>query len=362
MPPPTTTEEFLDVVRKSDVVDEERLTASLRRGSLPGAPAKLAAQLVRDGVLTPFQAEQFVQGKWRKFILGQYRVLERLASRSTGSVYLAEHAVMQRRLVAIKILPAAMALDPAALERFYRGARALAAMHHPNVVLAFDVAQADDLHFLVMEYVDGCSLKEIVQRGGPLEVLRAAHYVRQAAFGLHQVHELHIVHRHVKPSNVFLDRQGVVKFVDLSLAAFSREDDLTATASVIGTPDFLAPEQTTAGVWVDSRADVYSLGCTFYFCLTGRPPFAGGTVTEKLLRHQTRQPRPIGKLRPEVPAEIVAIVERMMARDVDARFQTAQEVIDALEPHTRTPIPPPPEDEMPRYCPALEERMRPSGG
>src|ERR1700724_1993509 len=175
MPSPTTIDEFLDLVRKSGVIDEKKLTTHLDRlrasSQLPSEPVRLATQLVYDGVLTHFQAEQFLLGKWRRFTIGKYKVLEKLGSGGMGSVYLCEHKLMRRR-VAVKILPTAKAEDPAALERFYREARAVAALDHPNIVRAYDIDQDDKLHFLVMEFVDGANFQEIVRRSGPLDVTR----------------------------------------------------------------------------------------------------------------------------------------------------------------------------------------------
>src|ERR1700733_4791252 len=179
MPAPTTIDEFLELVRKSGVVDEKRLSSYIDRlravDQLPPQPVPLATQLVREGVLTQFQAEQFLQGKWRRFTIGKYKVLERLGAGGMGSVYLCEHMLMRRR-VAVKVLPTAKAEDPAALERFNREARAVAALDHPNIVRAYDIDHVDNLHFLVMEHVDGSSLQEIIKyRTGPMDVLRAAH-------------------------------------------------------------------------------------------------------------------------------------------------------------------------------------------
>src|SRR5437762_4184026 len=171
---PATVDEFLDLVRKSGVVDERRLAAYLEKerpaSPLPSEPKKLAECLVRDGLLTHFQAEQFLQGKWRRFTLGKYKVLERLGSGGMGSVYLCEHMMMRRR-VAVKVLPESKASDSSCLERFYREARAVAALDHPNIVRAYDIDQDDKLHFLVMEHVDGSSLQEIIKRSGPMDVL-----------------------------------------------------------------------------------------------------------------------------------------------------------------------------------------------
>ncbi len=360
MPAPTTTDEFLELVRKSGVADEKRLSAYLAKlraaGPVPPEPAKVAGLLVRDGLLTHFQAEQVLQGKWRRFTIGKYKVLERLGAGGMGSVYLCEHKLMRRR-VAVKVLPTAKADDPSSLERFYREARAVAALDHPNIVRAYDIDQDDKLHFLVMEYVDGSSLQEIIKKAGPMDVTRAAHYMRQSALGLQHAHEsAGLVHRDIKPGNILVDRTGTVKILDMGLARFfhDEEDILTKKydENVLGTADYLAPEQALDSHGVDIRADIYSLGATFYFCLTGRTPFTEGTVAQKLIWHQTRQPKPIKQTRPEVPDELAALIERMMSKDPAQRPQTPQEVADALAPFTQTPIGPPPEDEMPRLSPA----------
>jgi tRNA A-37 threonylcarbamoyl transferase component Bud32 len=360
MPSPTTIDELVDLVRRSKVVDDKRLTAYLDRlraaGPLPQKPEQLAGVLVRDGVLTHFQAEQFLLGKWRRFTIGKYKVLERLGSGGMGSVYLCEHTLMRRR-VAVKVLPTAKAEDPAALERFFREARAVAALDHPNIVRAYDIDQEDNLHFLVMEHVDGSNLQEIVKKTGPLDPLRAAHYMTQSALGLqHAFETAGLVHRDIKPGNILVDRNGIVKILDMGLARFfhDEEDNITKKfdENVLGTADYLAPEQALNSHDVDVRADIYSLGATFYFTLTGRTPFSEGTVAQKLIWHQTRQPKAIRSLRPEVPEALTAVIDRMMAKDANQRFQTPAKVAEALSPWTQTPIPPPPESEMPQLSPA----------
>jgi serine/threonine protein kinase len=358
MPSPSTVTEFTELVFKSGVTDERRLTTYLDQlratSALPAEPLKMAEALVRDGLLTRFQAEQILQGKWKRFTIGKYKVLERLGAGGMGSVYLCEHMLMKRR-VAVKVLPAAKAEDPAALERFYREARAVAALDHPNIVRAYDIDQDEKLHFLVMEHVDGASLQEIVKKSGPLGVLRAAHYMRQAALGLQHAHEAAgLVHRDIKPGNILVDRNGIVKILDMGLARFfhDEEDMLTRKydENVLGTADYLAPEQALDSHGVDIRADIYSLGATFYFCLTGHPPFVEGSVAQKLIWHQTRQPRALRLERPETPEGLIAVVERMMAKDPGHRYQSPLEVAEALVPWTQTPIPPPPDEEMPQHC------------
>ncbi len=348
---------------QSALIDPQQLTAYLNSRStgpaLPAAPRKLAHRFITDGLLTKFQAEQLLGGKYKPFTLsGKYRLLERLGSGGMGFVYLCEHLVLRRR-VAVKVLPTAQADSPTALERFRRKARASAALDHPNLVRIHDMDRDGNMHFLVMDYVDGRSFHEIVASRGPMPVARAAHYIAQAAAGVQHAHERGLVHRDVKPANVMLDRNGVVKVLDLGLARFFRDeaDDLTRRSegkSVIGTADYVAPEQALDSHAADIRADVYSLGCTFWFLLTGAPPFHDcKSLGQKLMAHQTRAPQPIRELRPEVPDELAAVLMKMLAKNPADRYQTPAEVRHALEPWTKEPIAPPSEEEMPRFCPAV---------
>ena len=360
MPAPATTDEFLDLVRKSGVVDEARVKSFLSNAAgqpLPADPNKLAGQMVRDGLLTYFQADQLLQGKWKRFFIGKYKVLERIGTGGMGQVFLCEHKLMRRR-VAVKVLPAAKAADPAALERFYREARAVAALDHPNIVRAYDIDQDENLHFLVMEFVDGTNLQDLVKKVGALDPVRASHYVYGASVGLQHAHEMGLVHRDIKPGNILIDRAGVVKILDLGLARFfnntDEDDDLTRKydESILGTADYLAPEQAIDSHTVDIRADVYSLGGTFYYLLSGRPPFPEGSVAQKLLWHQVREPVPVRGLRPDLPADLADVVARMMAKKPEDRFQSPAEIMAALAPWVQSPIPPPDEREIPQLSPA----------
>jgi serine/threonine protein kinase len=358
MPAPSTVEDFLEIVVKSGVLEKDALDPYVQQmkaeGAVPPSPNKLAAAMVRDGLLTRFQVSQFLQGKWRGFwISGKYKLLDHLGAGGMANVYLCEHKLM-RRLVAIKVLPHEQAKDPAALERFHREARAAAALDHPNIVRAHDIDHDGRHHFLVMEYVEGSCLQDIIKQTGPMDVTRAAHYVRQAALGLHQAHLAGLVHRDIKPGNLLLDRQGVVKVLDMGLARFFRDHADTLTQqqdekAILGTADYLAPEQAIDSHSVDVRADVYSLGATFYYLLAGRAPFSEGkTVAQKLLLHQMKEPTPLRELRPEVPEELAAVVAKMMAKSPEDRYQSPAEVYEALAEWTQVPIPPPPEEEMPR--------------
>lgn len=359
MPAPTTCEELLELIRRSGVVDDSRLRTYVQKltesGGLPADPQKFAGLLVRDGILTYFQAEQLLQGKYKRFSLGKYKVLERLGAGGMAQVFLCEHKLMRRR-VAIKVLPIPKAEDPSSLERFYREARAIAAVDHPNIVRAYDIDQDENLHFLVMEYVDGTNLQDLVKKFGPLDVIRACHYIYGAAVGLQHAHEIGLVHRDIKPGNILIDRAGVVKILDMGLARFFHDEEDVLTKkydeNVLGTADYLAPEQALDSHAVDIRADIYSLGATFYYLLTGSAPFPEGSVAQKLIWHQHRQPRPVTSLRPDAPEEVVAIINKMMAKDPSKRYQTPAEVMAALASWVATPIPPPSEGELPRHSPA----------
>jgi serine/threonine protein kinase len=265
----------------------------------------------------------------------RYRVLRRLGSGGMGTVYQAEHCVMQR-LVALKVIRPRYTADPAAVERFQREVHAAARLIHPNIVIAYDAEQASANHFLVMEYIEGNSLAELLKERGPLPVAEACDYVRQAALGLQHAHERGLVHRDVKPDNLMRTAEGTVKVLDFGLAALTAErtegDALTGARVVMGTPDYVAPEQANDAHTVDGRADVYSLGCTLYELLSGQVPYPGGGLLDKLRRHALEQPEPLTRLRPEVPAELAAVVERMMAKDPAVRSLTPARVAAALEP------------------------------
>lgn len=358
MAAPISVDEFLDLVRKSGVADEKKLDAYLAkaRATFPPEPAKVAGLLVHNAVLTNFQAENILAGKWRRFTIGKYKVLERLGSGGFAQVYLCEHKLMRRR-VAVKVLPVAKAKDSSALERFYREARAAAALDHPNIVHAYDIDQDEDLHFLVMEYVDGANLQEIVKRAGkPLTVLRACHYIFQAALGLQHAHEHSLVHRDIKPGNILVDRTGGVKVLDMGLALIFSEEDEQLTKKhddgTLGTADYLSPEQAMDSHDVDIRTDIYSLGVTFYFLLTGKAPFEGMPVAQKLLSHQIKQPKPVSEIRNDAPPAVLAILMKMMAKNPQDRYSTPGEVAQALEPFVQAPIAPPTDAELPRLSPA----------
>ena len=364
---PTSVEELLQLIRKSGMIEDAKLTTYLQRRQLgrglPGDPRDAAASMVEDGLITDFQAEQYLLGKWRGFTIGKYKLLERVGVGGMGQVFLCEHMYMKRR-VAIKVLPPAKAEQPAALGRFYREARAAGSLEHPNIVRTHDIDQDGNLHFIVMEYVDGSNLLDMVKKSGPMEVRRACHYIRQVAVGLDFAFRSGIIHRDVKPGNVLIDRRGAAKILDMGLARFYKDqtDMLTVKYDdkiVLGTADYVAPEQVANSHSVDVRADIYALGASFYFLLAGHPAFPSGTVSQKLLWHRTKDPTPIRQIRPEVPEGVAAVLAKMLAKDPNARQQTPSEVAADLERWASGAVIEPPVGEMPQLCPAALDDANP---
>jgi serine/threonine protein kinase len=356
MPAPSSLDAFLEMSLKSGLLTKESLEARRAAWQQPGqAPINLqeaADAFIRDGLLTHFQAEKLLLGRWRGFIIsGKYRLLERLGAGGMGAVYLCEHVHMGRR-VALKVLPIAQAEDPASLARFYREAKAVARLDHPNIVRAHDIDHDDKLHFLVLEFVEGCNLHDFVKKNGVLEPARAANYIRQASLGLQHAHEAGLVHRDIKPGNLLLDRQGTVKLMDMGLARFFHDDDGTAFAKefehgyIIGTADYLSPEQTVDSR-VDIRADIYSLGGALYYLLVGKSPFQEGTVPQKMIWHQVRQPRSVRLKRPEIPEGLAHVLEKMMAKEPAKRYQIPADIAAALAEFCGGVDPAPTPEQMP---------------
>ncbi len=335
-----TVSSFLEILERSGLVDRSRLSqtlSDLERDAGTSATNDshvVSSHLAQVGLITDWQRQCLLQGRHNGFFLGKYKLLDHLGTGGMSSVYLAEHAVMRRR-VAIKVLPMNRVSDSSYLARFHREARAVALLDHPNIVRAFDVDQDGDIHYLVMEYVEGRDLRVLVERNGPLPYLQAAEYIRQAAEGLAHAHEAGLVHRDMKPANLLVDAKGIVKVLDLGLARFA-DDEAEASLTkafdekMLGTVDYLAPEQALDSHLVDPRADIYSLGGTLYFLLTGHPPFPTGTLAQRVVMHQTKEPADVASERPDAPAGLIAICRKMMAKSPSQRYQTAHEVSHAL--------------------------------
>jgi serine/threonine protein kinase len=268
----------------------------------------------------------------------RYRFLRKLGQGGMGAVYLAEHRIMRRR-VAIKLIRARYLNNPQLVQRFQQEVRAAASLSHPHIVTAYDADSAAGTHFLVMEYVEGESLAERLTRHGPLPAPEACSYIRQAALALEFAHSRGMVHRDIKPHNLMRAGDGTVKVLDFGLARVIQESQppegpLTTERTVMGTADYIAPEQAQDCRTADIRADIYSLGCTLYHLLTGNVPYPGGTAITKIVKHSTASAEPLRRRGLDLPAGLSDVVEKMMAKAPADRYQTPAEVAAVLEPFT----------------------------
>lgn len=331
---------FLDALREYHILDAAQLEKMnrVRKGREP-EPRALARELLNSGWITAYQANQLLQGRGAELVLGPYLLLERLGEGGMGEVFKARHQLMNRT-VALKIIRKERLAYPEAVQRFHREIRLAAQLDHPHLVRAHDAAQVGGLSFLVMEFAEGADLHRLVQKSGPLPVGQACLYVRQAALGLQHAHERGLVHRDIKPSNLQATDEGrTVKVLDMGLARSQTPDanedgktELTQAHSVMGTPDFIAPEQIDDPRKADARTDIYSLGCTFYYLLAGRPPFPDGAWEEKLFCHRKIEPQPIEQRRPDVPLALGTVLRKMMAKRPEDRFPTCAAVAETLAP------------------------------
>ncbi len=347
--------DFLDSVRLSGLLTPSQLEGVRQHAaSQPADPEAAAKHIIKQGFLTAFQVKHFWRGRGADLYLNQYLLMEKIGEGGMGEVFRAKHTRMDRD-VALKVIRREKMASPDAVKRFRREIRAAAALAHENVVMAYDADQAGDIHFFAMEYVDGSNMSKLVIQKGPLPVAEACDYVRQTALGLQHAHEKGLTHRDIKPANLLVSRAGVVKISDLGLA---RLDDvagaeaasrITKEGLVVGTPDFVSPEQARNSQDADIRSDVYSLGCTLYFLLTADVPYPGGNPTEKMVRH-AREPFPMPK-RADLPPGLDKVLAKMTAKKPDQRYQTPGEVAEALEefipkkapPAYKAPVPVPDE-------------------
>jgi eukaryotic-like serine/threonine-protein kinase len=298
----------------------------------------LTSLLVEQNLITQWQLQKLLKGKYKGFYLGDYKLQAHLAKGGMSTLYTAVHTVTGEQR-ALKVLPPAKAAQRSYLPRFLREARITAAMKHINIMRVFEVVSnkvgESSLNFMAMELLHGRDLFQVVSDQGPQAIQWAAEIIRQAARGLHYAHQQGLVHRDVKPGNVFLTDTGIVKIIDLGLASVSEDFDETLTQDynerILGTADYLAPEQAIDSHKADRRADVYGLGCTFYFLLTGQPPFAEGGLAQRLLAHQTKTPDDIRRFRNDVPQELQELLSKMLTKDPDDRIPTAQLVAERLE-------------------------------
>lgn len=327
---------FLSLLQKSGIVQEDRLKTVLSDLSKRAAGRKvnlseLSKHLIQSGVVTSWHLEKLLSGKYKGFFLGKYKLLGHLGTGGMSSVYLGEHVITGHKR-ALKVLPKKKVDDKSYFDRFYREGRAAASLNDPNVVRVYDICGEGSTHYMVMEYVEGHDLYEIVNENGPLDFEQALEYTAQAAKGLQHAHDMKLVHRDVKPANLLVSGK-TVKILDLGLALLTEdEESLTVlhNEKVMGTADYLAPEQAVNSHEVDHRADIYGLGCTLYFLLTGHPPFPKGTLAQRIAMHQSKEPEEITVDRPDCPSEIVAICKMMMKKGPDQRISSCREVIQAI--------------------------------
>lgn len=339
MQAPTVANEFFQLVLKSKLLSEAQLQQAVEMFDLDESRSarSIARRLVRERVLAPFQAERLLEGRYRGFVIDGYRVREVLGVGGMGCVYIAEDREHNRK-VALKVLASQHNTDSGMLARMKLEARAGMEIDHPNVIRTYKIDSTGAVNYMVMELLRGISLHEYVALNGPMKWGMASDIFCQIAEGLQAAHNRQIIHRDIKPANILVAADGEAKLLDFGLAKLADgEGDEFSLAMIfghdcLGTPDYIAPEQAEDSNNIDQTADIYSLGCTFYVALTGRVPFPQKKNSEKLAGHREGRYRPISDIRRDVPDGLIAIVEKMMARQPQDRFQTARELAAALKP------------------------------
>ncbi|MFK7817510.1 MAG: protein kinase [Planctomycetaceae bacterium] len=339
MPEVQLTNKLLELLERSKLLTAAQVDQAVRQFDLDSCEsAKEAASiLIKERIITPFQADRLLEGRYRGFVIDRYRVREILGVGGMGSIYIAEDTE-EKRKVALKILATEHALDAGMLARLKLEARAGMLLNHPNVVRTYRLDSTGAVTFMVMELVRGVSLHELIAINGPVAQNMASSIIHQTALGLHEAHEHGIIHRDVKPANFLISQDGTAKILDFGLALV--EDDAADEFSLamifghdcLGTPDFISPEQSLNSGKVNRTTDVYSLGCTMYLALTGKLPFPQKTTNEKLEAHRTVPAKSLLEHNPNLHPQLVAIVEKMMAKKPRDRYQTCVEVAEALEP------------------------------
>jgi len=290
---------------------------------------ELAEKLVEMEMLTAYQADQLKAGR-TKLNLGPYTITDWIGQGGMGQVFKAVHTMMGREC-AVKVLPVAKS-TPEAIESFTREIRTQAQLDHPNLVRAYDAGRDGNVHYLVTEYVPGTDLRQLVRSQGPLTMQQAANVIVHSARGLDYAHQRGLIHRDVKPGNILVTPDGIAKVSDLGLAGFIHEEEEDPRAGkIVGTADYLSPEQITDPSTITLVTDIYSLGCTLYYAISGKVPFPGGTTRDKARRHCEETPWHPRRFNPEVSEEFVETIADMMEKDPAARIQTAAEVVSRLE-------------------------------
>lgn len=351
--PATANQTFIATLELSNLLSIEQMQAARKWSHGADSPLTIAKLLARRGWVTRWQAQQLLAGR-SKMYLGKYKLLEGLGRGGMGSVFKAEQPAL-KRVVALKVMSRELIQRPGALARFQREMRAAGALNHPNIVVAHDADSVGDTHFLVMECVNGYNLKEWIEHYGQMPIDWASDVIRQTALGLQHAHEQGMVHRDIKPSNLIIATEEssglpIVKILDMGLAKFASggqssntnwdgletvstaEGSLTMTGQIIGSPNYIAPEQAEDALGADIRSDIYGLGTVFFEMLTGHLPFNGTNILEILRAKLEHEAPRVSDLRPEIPPELDDIVAHMLARIPDDRFQSPIEVADLIEP------------------------------
>jgi serine/threonine protein kinase len=339
----TAAADFLELLARSGLLSAEQTAVIVARHNLTGKSAEeVARTFVAENLLTQFQVDRLLDGRYRGFFIGPYQVLHILGSGGMGWVYVGVNRKTGQR-VALKVLAERHSPDAGMVARFRLEAKAGERLKHPGIVRVYELGEAGSQHYIAMELVEGISLQEMMDRQkGPMPVDQACDIVYHAANALSFAHAAGMVHRDVKPANILVDQSGGVKILDFGLALLGKEerDEEFSLAMIfghdcLGTADFIAPEQSYDSFKVDGRADIYSLGGTLYSALTGKPPFAHQPITQRLQANRTMTPRPLRSLNPDVPPGLAAIVEKMMAKEPEKRFASASEAAEALKPYAR---------------------------
>lgn len=363
---------LMDTLRQQDLLTPEQLAELPRLSNGPCGDARAFGKtLVQRGWLSVYQVNQLLAGNTTELVVGPYFVLDKLGQGGLSQVYKARHR-QSGELVAVKMIKADVFADAEGHQQFLQEVEAMARLDHENIVQFCDADQWKDTYYFAMEHVEGTDLGKVVRLSGALPVSEACDYIRQTALGLQHAFERNLIHRDIKPVNLFLTQaplqidapgaklfaartdpapvsargtmmtRSLIKILDWGLASLrnprGQDDEISGEClarHIVGTADYLAPEQARNANAADIRCDIYSLGCTLYFLLTGQPPFPEGSLMQKILHHQQSRPRPIGEFRDDVPADVIALIERMMAKEPTERIKTPASVALALAPHAR---------------------------
>ncbi|MDX2035968.1 MAG: serine/threonine-protein kinase [Isosphaeraceae bacterium] len=334
--PESVPSDLLPLIRASGVWNDRQLAevkAKILAGDYPIGTYALADRLIQDKLLTEYQAKRLLAGKTAGLSIGKYVVLDRIGSGAMGRVYKAYHSLMGR-VVAVKVISPEYASNERAVARFQREMKLVGRLDHPNVVRAYDADSDRGVLYIVMEYVHGRSLGQILAAEGPLPPVDVVNYAAQAALGLGHAHQQGVVHRDVKPSNLLVNDEKQLKVLDLGLGVLMDADAgatfATADGIAVGTVDYMSPEQ-ACGRTVDGRSDLYNLGCAMYHLIAGKQAFPGSTPIERLGKRINGRPTPITEHRPDLPSSLVNVLDKLLANNPNDRYQRAEDAAEALQ-------------------------------